>query len=176
MHVHVAWKIDVWVFVKKPGSRITCQGLRLKCQGFKNVGILFIVIYLLHALLLIFEYSTDISYKIYFSVLVNCGLKREENLWYLGLESLFHADHNCQTCQMHIYKSDQWQYSSHVIISHCFLKQGRPGGIVWMPFFFENVCAKENPRKTPMKSIKITLYDYCRLVESSAEKDNITPW
>ena len=54
MHVHVAWKIDVWVFVKKPGSRITCQGLRLKCQGFKNVGILFIVIYLLHALLLIF--------------------------------------------------------------------------------------------------------------------------
>lgn len=136
MHVLVAWRIDVWLFVKKPGSRITCQ-------GFKNVGILFIVIHLLHALLLIFSrhdlpylniISVDI-YKTYFSVLLNCGFKREENLWYLGLESHFHLDHNCQTCQMHIYKSGQWQYSSHVIFSHYFLKQGRPGEIVWMPFF-----------------------------------------
>ena len=50
MHVHVAWQIDVWVFVKKPGSRITCQGLRLKCQWFKNVGILFIVEFIYYML------------------------------------------------------------------------------------------------------------------------------
>lgn len=62
MHVHVAWQIDVWVFVKKPGSRITCQRLRLKCQGFKNVGILFIVIHLSHALLLIFS-RHDLPYN-----------------------------------------------------------------------------------------------------------------
>lgn len=78
MHVHVAWQINVWVFLKKPGSRITCQGSRLKCQQFKNVGIVFTVIHLLHVSLLIFsKHDLNIFH------MVNCGFKREEHLRYL---------------------------------------------------------------------------------------------
>ena len=101
-----------------------------------------------------FKYSVDI-YKTYFSVLVNCGFKREENLWYLGLESHFHVDHNCQTCQMHIYKSGQWQYGSHVIISHYFLKQGRPGEIFWMPFFSKMFVPKKMQEKLQWSQSKL---------------------
>ena len=36
---------------------------------------------------------------------------------YLGLESHFHADHNCQTRQLGNYKSDQWQVSNQVLNS-----------------------------------------------------------
>ena len=36
---------------------------------------------------------------------------------YLGLESHFHANHNCQTRQIGYYKSDQWQVRNHVLNS-----------------------------------------------------------
>ena len=36
---------------------------------------------------------------------------------YLGLESHFRADHNCQTRQIVYYKSDQWQVSNDVLNS-----------------------------------------------------------
>ena len=34
---------------------------------------------------------------------------------YLGLESHFHADANCQTRQIDNYKRDQWQLGKHVL-------------------------------------------------------------
>ena len=39
---------------------------------------------------------------------------------YLGLESHFHADDSCQTRQIANKKSDQWQFSKHMHISHYF--------------------------------------------------------
>ena len=44
---------------------------------------------------------------------------------YLGLESHFHAEHSCQTCQIANKKSGQWQFSKHVLLSG-----GRPGEIL----------------------------------------------
>ena len=43
---------------------------------------------------------------------------------YLGLESHFHADDSCQTRQIANKKSDQWQFSKHVLISRYFFKWG----------------------------------------------------
>ena len=43
---------------------------------------------------------------------------------YLGLESHFHADESCQTRQIANKKSDQWQFSKHVLISRYFFKWG----------------------------------------------------
>ena len=49
---------------------------------------------------------------------------------HLGLESHFHADNSCQTRLIANKKSDQWQFSKHVLISRYFLTGGRPGEIV----------------------------------------------
>ena len=49
---------------------------------------------------------------------------------YLGLESHFHADDSCQTRQIANKKSDQWQFSKHVLISRYFLSRGRPAEIM----------------------------------------------
>ena len=43
---------------------------------------------------------------------------------YLGLESHFYADESRQTCQIANKKSDQWQFSKHVLISRYFFKWG----------------------------------------------------
>ena len=43
---------------------------------------------------------------------------------YLGLESHFHADDSCQTRQIANKKSEQWQFSKHVLISRYFFKWG----------------------------------------------------
>ena len=43
---------------------------------------------------------------------------------YLGLKSHFHADDSCQTRQIANKKSDQWQFSKHVLISRYFFKWG----------------------------------------------------
>ena len=43
---------------------------------------------------------------------------------YLGLESHIHADDSCQTRQIANKKSDQWQFSKHVLISRYFFKWG----------------------------------------------------
>ena len=43
---------------------------------------------------------------------------------YLGLESHFYADDSCQTRQIVNKKSDQWQFSKHVLISRYFFKWG----------------------------------------------------
>ena len=37
---------------------------------------------------------------------------------YLGLESHFHVDDSCQTCQIANKKSDQWQLSKHLSLIH----------------------------------------------------------
>ena len=49
---------------------------------------------------------------------------------YLGLESHFHGDDSCQTRQIANKKSDQWQFSKHVLISRYFFNRGRPGEIM----------------------------------------------
>ena len=47
---------------------------------------------------------------------------------YFGLESHFHADASCQTCQFDTSKRDQWKLSNHVLISRkCF----HSGGEKW---------------------------------------------
>ena len=43
---------------------------------------------------------------------------------YLGLESHFRADDSCQTHQIANKKSDQWQFSKHVLISRYSFKWG----------------------------------------------------
>ena len=43
---------------------------------------------------------------------------------YFGVESHFHADDNCQTLQIANQKSDQWQFSKHVLIRRLFFKRG----------------------------------------------------
>lgn len=45
----------------------------------------------------------------------------------LGLESHFHADYNFQTRQIGNYKSGQWQFGNHVLISRYFLSRVDPG-------------------------------------------------
>ena len=49
---------------------------------------------------------------------------------YLGLESHFHADDSCQTRQIANKKSDQWQFSKHVLLAAIFLSGDRPGEIM----------------------------------------------
>ena len=51
---------------------------------------------------------------------------------YLGLKSHFHADDSCQTRQIANKKSDQWQFSKHVLISrYFFLSGGRLGKLCY---------------------------------------------
>ena len=51
---------------------------------------------------------------------------------YLGLESHFHADESCQTLHIVNKKSDQWQFSKHVLISrYFFLTGGRLGKLCY---------------------------------------------
>ena len=56
---------------------------------------------------------------------VSKATRRERKIsGYLGLESHFHADDSCQTRQIANKKSDQWQFSKHVLISRYFFKRG----------------------------------------------------
>ena len=50
--------------------------------------------------------------------------RERETSGYRGLESHFHADDSCQTRQIANKRSDQWQLSKHVLISHYFFKWG----------------------------------------------------
>ena len=50
--------------------------------------------------------------------------RKRETSGYLGLGSHFHADNSCQTRLIVNKKSDQWQFSKHVLISRYFFNRG----------------------------------------------------
>ena len=50
--------------------------------------------------------------------------RKRKTSGYLGLESHFHADNSCQMRLIANKKSDQWQFSKHVLISRYFFNRG----------------------------------------------------